>query len=331
MSEEWIDEQLRDAFSQVQLPRHRIARMIAQDRRPKIPRMGWLVALAATGVAVLAVWPAIGLIGYHAAAPSIETPAPRIDVRPVLPTPTAPDLPSPDLLGPWHATMGNGGTLNLEFTAQDRAGDTILLDLHAEMSDGITLISFNDRATYVISTHILQLSDDRLSGRLSQDGQQIEGDYTFLTQKGRYSARRGVAPSREAPDRDTPRIETPRAPSPRIQIEEIQPIEPAPSSPSTPSGGPNIEGLWVGSTSSSYSFKLTVLRQMGSQFDGSVECSLSDGSFRSFIVQGTVDSAGNASFRGDMIELTGSVHNRKFTGSLTYAGKTERWTAYGGR
>jgi hypothetical protein len=91
---------------------------------------------------------------------------------------------------------------------------------------------------------------------------------------------------------------------------------------------PDVRGLWVGSTSFGRSFKLTVLGQGGSDFEGTVELQLAQGDFASFAVQGTVDAVGAMSMSGAGYSMTAVVNGRRASGSYTAPdGARAYWTA----
>jgi hypothetical protein len=90
----------------------------------------------------------------------------------------------------------------------------------------------------------------------------------------------------------------------------------------------DIQGLWVGSTTSQKSFKLTVLGQTEGDFEGTVELQLEDGTFQSLAIQGKVDGSGALSFKGSGATFSGKVSGRRASGTYSLAGgPSASWSA----
>jgi hypothetical protein len=139
-----------------------------------------------------------------------------------------------------------------------------------------------------------------------------------------------LPPASKAPPPAAP--EPAKAKATKVATPEPQVIEGPTEMPDSTAAPLNVEGLWVGSTNSGRSFKLTVLGQTEGNFEGTVEVQLEDGTFSSLAIFGKVDGAGAMTFKGEAASFQAKINGRKATGTVTLDGKRpEPWTAYGGK
>lgn len=119
------------------------------------------------------------------------------------------------------------------------------------------------------------------------------------------------------------------APVPKAVAKPEPPPEPQPEAPRSSAPPVDVSGLWIGSTSTASSFKLTILGQTEGDFEGTVEVQVEDGTFTSLAITGKVDGNGVISFRDGAAQFNGKVAGRKVTGTYTLsAGATPvSWSA----
>lgn len=90
----------------------------------------------------------------------------------------------------------------------------------------------------------------------------------------------------------------------------------------------DVQGLWFGTTSTGGMFKLEVLGQTGSSFEGVVQAQLDDGSMLDAAVSGGVNENGGLWFSGSGTKFSGKVSGGHGSGSFTApSGATITWSA----
>jgi hypothetical protein len=110
-------------------------------------------------------------------------------------------------------------------------------------------------------------------------------------------------------------------PAPAPVPEPVAEVEPA--APAI-----DVQGLWFGTTSTGGMFKLEVLGQTGSSFEGVVQAQLDDGSILDAAVSGGVNENGGLWFSGSGTKFSGKVSGGHGSGSFTApSGATITWSA----
>jgi hypothetical protein len=355
----WLDDQVRAAYEQVVLPKRTLQRLKKQAQRRDPPSRVWIAALlmaAALAVAIVAAWPEPATVA--------PTPSPGVPVPMPLPPRQEPPMPEQmvrvivlgafsDVLIDERDTRPVNATIEVpagEHTFRGRmdgqVGEPVQVVVVPDLGGGVQRITLPDlehlaspstlepreMVPVVIVGEGSQVSVDSTDTRPTNVVFELpEGMHRFVlepeggkrgrTRFARVSAQPGGVPQEI-------RVEW------RLNLEEIGDMSSQnatpPTDPQTHTGLPSVEGLWVGSTRSGRSFKLTVLSQSGDRFEGSAEMQIENGRFESVAVSGRVDASGTLSLQGDSWRCEAQLTGRKVSGTCKKGQTTESFTAYGG-
>jgi hypothetical protein len=332
-NDQWLDDQVRAAYEQVVLPKSSLQRLKKQAQRQAPPSRMWIAALlvaAALAVAIVAAWP----------DPATVAPLPSPGVPVPMPLPSREEPPA---LAPSVLVLVEG------------QADTVLVDGKDvfqvweafEIGKGAHTFALRDadgtvhEASRIEVTHTMQVIElDRDEGAppapaqpvqvmvlgntpevVIDDGQTRPTLTTFTLPEGKHSFRL-KRPDGVLGDSLVVRVTqggiipmTVVLPDLVVSVPGAQP--------------PSVEGLWIGATNKGLSLKLTVLGQSGTDFEGTVELQMFDGSFRSMAIEGTVDANGKLSISGEDFGCSGKAQPRQSKGTCRFEGRPFTFTLYG--